>query len=753
MRLTKQQFFMVLAFIFVIAGLVAWMLGALSEKNSDIDIVFLIIYGFTLGIFLRLELWQFAIFFGYAGSLFFCFFYFFVAPFQAPVVLTLFLWPAVMFQRGRLGCGALGTIIVGSAILCGIVLKRPAVAFLLLPTCQLVAMRMTSRVQTRYSRTDAELGPILSQTQREREGLVGKNAKEDWWDVLQLELETIPARVIVSWEQFMGIVPRNDPDEERGPDPNLIRLQDAKLMSRALTDLCRRDRKFATDNFIKRTEEVFWKIQNAWYGQKLEPIQHLVGDALYEQFRQQIDDQKDSGIRYEKRKMSIFETRIVQVNSDPNFDIIHVFLRASSADALTDLKAGKIIAEEEEVRQFSEYWSFLRRPSAQTLEKPGLLEGACPNCSAPLAISQATVCGACRSFIRSGSHDWVLAKITQACEWEYTEASWLPGWDDMIRCDPKFTMQQIEDRGGVIFWMLRLAERQQKIEPLRRFATTDWCAMNSFLPGISTRGWTFMEHVALGSVSLRGFCLDPDWDRLYLLIVWRGVPLTVDAKGTVVRGKRTLRVVREVFVLARRHGIATDEHVTLSSAHCPRCGAPLVSAYSVSCEYCDLILNEGNVGWILERIIDEADPEFQKLQQTVRHAPQNDDESNERRSAIDVLTVMAQVLLADGKIDDREMKLLREMGKKYAVSSGRLDSIIAELKEGIVHIPYVSNRAFAWSLLEAAACMALSDNELSPEEEQTLIRLAQHLGYSNVDVQRALRIAKTRLDRSNTRPK
>ncbi|MFZ2956201.1 MAG: TIM44-like domain-containing protein [Candidatus Ozemobacteraceae bacterium] len=746
MRMTKHQFYLFLAVMFAIAAILSiWVKSWIkADPALSPDLGFLMLYGMAILFFMRVELWAAAFWTVYAGSLLFCFFYLIVAPLEAPIMLALFIWPAVLIQRRELGFWQFSAI---SAVLMFISWKflgKPVLFFLLLPTCQVVAMRLSSRVRARYSRQAADLGPVLSQRQREQQG-VGNAGSEDWWDIFQNELETFPHRIQKFWDDLLGNSPRHDPEEERGPDLKMLQIQDAGIMSRSLTDLCRRDPKFASDRFIKRTEETFWKIQKAWYGQEPAPIQHLVGDALFEQFRQQIDDQQASGIRFQDRKMTIFENRIVQVNSDRNFDIVHVFLRASSADALVDLKTGKVLAEEDERQQFSEYWSFLRRPSAKTLEKPGLLEGSCPNCSAPLEIGQATVCGVCKSFLRSGTYDWVLAKITQACEWEYTEPTWLPGWQDMIRLDPNITVQQIEDRGGVMFWMLRMAERQKKSEPLRRYATSEWCERVAETGGSPIHDWSYMDGVALGSVSLKGFRLDPDWDRLYLLVAWRGIPIYKHADEDFNRGKRIPRIVRDVFVLIRRHGLTTDERITLSSAHCPRCGAPLASAYSVSCEYCNLILNEGTAGWILEKETDERDPDFQKLHQTKVTAQDSPGENREHRSAIDVLTVMAQVLLADGKIDEREMKLLKEMGARYRIPPARIDSILSSLKEGQVHVPSAGNLVQSWALLEAAARMALSDNELSPEEERTLNLLGQFLGYSQADVQRAIKKEQKRL--------
>jgi ribosomal protein S24E len=518
------------------------------------------------------------------------------------------------------------------------------------------------------------------------------------------------------------------------------------MMSEALTKITRRDPDFSSNEFKKRIDQVFWKIQNAWYSQNLGQIQHMVSDALFEQFRCQIEEQESAGIRFQYNDMTIYETRIVQVNTDKNYDSIHVFIRASSADALFDIDTGEELARNEERRKFCEYWSFIRRPTAKTLKKPGLLEGNCPNCSAPIEIGQATVCKVCNSFIRSGTYDWVLAKITQACEWEYYECSLLDGWNKMVASDPDFNVQQIEDRAGVIFWMQRLAEREKNVNPLRRFATEALCnqyfAINkNSAPGLQG----FIENINLASVKLEGFKISTFWDRIFVLIVWSGVPVMLDKDGRALEGSRITQVRRDVLVMMRKHGAKTDLKNTLTSAHCPNCGGPLSSSYAISCDYCSTILNEGTNSWILERITDQKDPEYFSILQSKQAARIVDHESRETRSARDIITVVAQVLLADGKTAIEELSLIEKIAETYNVSSSEINSIIYALQNGQVYIPAPANTRESWELLKTATKMALCDNELTAEEEKSLITLAQHIGYSEADVRRALKMEVKRL--------
>ncbi|NLI79116.1 MAG: TIM44-like domain-containing protein [Candidatus Riflebacteria bacterium] len=744
MRLTRGQFKILLVLLFALAGLMAFWYQQEMSREMPADIAYLFGLGMVVVLCLRAEFWVGALVSVYAGSLLFVFFYLLVAPLEAPVLLALFFWPTYLWQKKRLKGRPFALCGLGLSALCWLVIRRPAVPFLLFPVLQLVATRVAGRVRPRYTRFTCDLGVSLSHAQRKQLGNRGWREEGDWFDLLQVEFEKFPQRVAEVWQGLTGDTPRQDADEEKGPNAGLLHLQKAALMSRALTDLTRRDPAFRIEDFLKRVDQLFWKVQNAWYDQQIGALEPVIADALFEQFRLQVAEQQAAGIRFRHQAMTIYENRAVQVNTDPNFDIVHVYLRASSADSLIDLKTGETLAEEEHRRQFSEYWTFIRRPSAQTLARPGLLEGHCPNCSAPLEIGQATVCRVCGSFIRSGAHDWVLAKITQACEWEYLEPDSLPGWRDLVTADPALSIQQIEDRGGVLFWMFRQAERERKAEAIARFALPAFRdRFAARLQHPDPQGWCFHENVALGSVRLRGATLAPDLDRVFLLVVWSGIPVFVKPDGQVDRDSQTPCLMRDVFILGRRHGRKTDDRMTLSSAHCPQCGGPLASTFSVQCPYCSTILNEGEAGWILERVASEFDPEVQRLRAAAAAATPSPGAPSASPGLVsdrgtDLVFVMIQMALADGRIDPPEMKLLREAAAGCGIREPRLQAMIREMQAGRVHVPEVGSPEAAKGFLQAAARVALADGTLDPAEEQSFHRLAKLLGYSEADVKQIL---------------
>jgi uncharacterized Zn finger protein (UPF0148 family) len=742
MKITRERFMLFVLAMVIVAGLLAWQIPAGKPGSNSADIEYLIITSILIMISVRFEAFTVALAIGYGSSLLFCFFYLFIAPFEAPIMLALFFIPALLWQKKRIGCLQLG---LAGAILVWLswkILDRPAILVLLMPTCQILAIRMTSSVHNRYSREERDAGTNLSLRQRQQIRGKDLNLENDWWEIIRPEVEAFPERIKELWRDYTGESPHRHLGDDSVLDLDLLQLQNAAIMSGALTSIKKRDEKFATDMFLKRVEQTFWKIQNSCYSQKLEPVQSLISDALFEQFLCQVEEQKAAGIRYKHNRMTIYDTRLAQVNCDNSFDVIHVFIRASSADAIIDLSSGETIAENEEKRKFCEYWTFIRRPSAKTLSHAGLLEGSCPNCSTPLQIGQSTVCPTCRSYIRSGFYDWVLSQITQACEWEYYEPSRIPDWRNLKAIDPDFTLHQIEDRSSVIFWMLRRAERSGSVEPIQRFATEAFCHYYSL--DKSDKDFNYMENINLASVTVKGLKLTRFWDSIFILLVWSGIPTRLDKNGKVIEERRSSRIMREVMILGRRHGVKTSQNNTLSSAHCPACGGPLTSTFAIACSYCNSILNEGSNSWILEKMTNEEDPAYQEILKKKPEHTADSEEDEATRSARDVITVMAQLLLADGKVEVSEMTLLEKIAERYGMPEADLNLIVWSLKQGQIYIPAPADVKEAWSLLQAAARMALADDQLSPEEEYSLNILAQHLGYSQADVQRAIKAEEKR---------
>ena len=519
----------------------------------------------------------------------------------------------------------------------------------------------------------------------------------------------------LDYEDVKNVKSPSDKTGKNLKKSDIYKNQSVDKLSEALSAIKRRDGNFSYETFITRAHSVFKKIHAATYADDFSEVEYLISDSLAEQLKHMslLNSKKNRLISVD---LVINDLQIAQVNTDKNFDVLHLFVRAVSYDyahngsetALTPekiKKAKKTLIE----NPICEYYTFIRKPSALTKNSPGLLEGQCPNCGTPIQIGQSTLCPVCKSFLRSGSYDWVLTKITPASAWKYTEPENIPGYKQIIASDPNFSLQQIEDRAGVTYWLFK-AHSIGTATPLKRLTSPHF--YNNFLntpkkPAESPKNTPVSENVSLKAIKIDGHR-----EKCYSL------------------------VNREVYVMSRDTGSKTPAESTLSSIHCSNCGGPLASSLDVTCTFCGSRINDGSE-WLLEKIIKEFDQEYL----TVVHPNLNKPDATKQPTPLgqkpqnELIMISAQVLMADGRIDDSEMKLLQTIAQKHNVSDAELNEIIENIRQGLVFVPVPAGGTVAsLGLIRDAAKMAAADGEISPDEIEAIMNLGYQLGYTKFDV-------------------
>jgi len=675
------------------------------------------------------------------------------------IMLTCIVVPVFLWHQNRVSNIGLALIALILILISWYFLQKPMVFLLMMPMCHLFAIRANNALQSRYSEGHVRVLSRLSSTQQKKINPNHSIFKYELWEIIGPEIDAL----VDSWSKVQNITAGNFPAEHvevtvrkrsNAVLSSMLEIQSKEDLAISLAELQKRDQAFHRGQFIHKFRDAFQKIYDACFNHEIEKIQVMVSDALFEQFRCRVDEQKDAGVKFHCPQVQIEDVALSRLEADGQFDEIHLMVTGYAVEEAVDMLTGETLNAENKTQRINEFWSYIRRPSARTLSKPGLMEGSCPNCGAPIQVGQATVCPVCSSFIRSGNFDWVLSKITQACEWEYANPRLVPGWNELNASDEHFSIHQIEDRCAVIFWMIRLMERQRNMKPLLRFATEKCCETFGFaFKGVS---YTYFENVSFASAILKAIVLNDDCERIYLQVVWSGIPVTCTAEGRQPQLHRFVRPKKDIFVLVRRPGEKTNANNTLSSAHCRQCGGPLTSNFAINCEFCNTLLNDGSE-WLLEKIIHDQSLEYnavlsQKrklIQKVVNEVTKAKGDEKIIRSGRDVLALGAQMLLADGKIDDREMKFLKELAERYAMPSENLQGIIESVKSGELFIPVTATIMEKHSLMEAAARMALIDGEISPEEMQYLETLASRFGYISSDLNMLIKREERRMDKEN----
>jgi len=510
----------------------------------------------------------------------------------------------------------------------------------------------------------------------------------------------------------------------------LRKQQEQQHMQQALDALKQRDQAFNTNQFLQKANRAFIAVQKAWSDQDLSSVRHFISDGIDERFSLQIEMQRAEGYRNRMENITVRNSRIVGVYSDRHFDSIHVEITAVAEDTDVDLKTGKRIRRNSS-SAFTEYWSFLRKPGVQTLEGKSLVEGFCPNCGAPIELSEAGKCGNCDSVLTSGEYDWVLAEITQSIEWNViTDTTLIPGYSQMLALDPGFNLQHIEDRTSVIFWRLIKCWFEGGVSDARKVALPSF--IEKFGTQIdNTRGekdWLFFKDAAVGTVEVQRVAPGEKnrMDRVEVLVKWSGINSRRSADGKIrATGRKMIRP--QIYSLVRKHGVKTPVDQSFRSSHCPGCGAPFEGGTTGQCDYCGRELNDGSQDWVLESV-----ERFSASRITAKAV-----DSIERAALVPpelLLSSMVKAMYADGEVDDKEMKTLLSFAEKRHISREEVDAILQTVESDQDTLPVPGNQGEAREILSAMARMVLADGKLSSAEKNLLQAFGESQGLVWADV-------------------
>jgi hypothetical protein len=157
----------------------------------------------------------------------------------------------------------------------------------------------------------------------------------------------------------------------------------------------------------------FLEIYDHWSTQDWQSVRHLLSDRLYETNLFWINMYTQNNWFNRMADLKIEQIELVKIEVDRFYEAITVRIFASCYDYTED-KKGKIIGGSRTIaRNYSEYWTFVRRIGTQKHTAPYSLK-QCPQCGAPAdKMGQTAICGYCGSKISTGEFSWVLFLITQ----------------------------------------------------------------------------------------------------------------------------------------------------------------------------------------------------------------------------------------------------------------------------------------------------------------------------------------------------
>jgi len=488
------------------------------------------------------------------------------------------------------------------------------------------------------------------------------------------------------------------------------------LVSKIMVDRIKaRDPDFDHGALIEAARKGAEALTRAWCAERLGDVQRFLTDGVMNRFQVLLDLNRRRGVINVMADASIVGVSIAHVESDDLFDTVHMRVVGEARDMdvplarLADKDA--LLASRPRTR-YVEYWSLLRRRGARTVPGRGPLEGMCPNCGAPLDVSDSVRCDHCEVVVNSGEHGWVLAEITQESEWRQDSAgATVPGLDDLRSSDEGLSRQAIEDRASYLFWKWIQAMGTYDAAPLGRVASKDFGSRVAGEIGLWAEQGSRVRisMPAVGSVDLAACTASDDYERAFVRVRW---------SSAWYDGSQPTPST-EILVLARRTGSRSPSG--LSYARCSECGGPLPSTDAAACAYCGHTLALDERVWFIETI---GRPEAVAVPSSVPTLTIPDLSNPRDRMAL--LTRMAAVVAADGTVDAREQKLVRTMARRWSIPFETVEPILggAQPPPGLSPTTDGEKSAFLRGLVMAA----LVDGRVDARERRMIHEVASSLG-------------------------
>lgn len=506
------------------------------------------------------------------------------------------------------------------------------------------------------------------------------------------------------------------------------------------------DPAFNENLMTQRVQTTFAKLQEHWSAGNINKIRPFVSDGLYESFSIVYERYKKYNMRNEVKNLSIHSCTPIDIDLSNHFHTITFKIYASAVDSMRDLNTDKFVGGSKHEESFVEYWSFIRKPGAQTLNSPGLMEGNCPNCASPLEMTDKASCPACQAVITSGEYDWLLVEISQS-DWQPEGNKNIPGLFEMTTNDPGFNRQSIEDRVSTSFWNIRRAEFEASCTKLGKYAHPD--LINKLNEQFKSNPGSYYADPAVGTVELLNVQNnDKGLDRVYAKICWSGHKEIRSEKRPIPDFLKST-LINQVYVYERQSGLKTDAKNSLNSAHCSGCGAPASEQTHGSCEYCGTPFNDGSKDWILTAIMPfaayKATVKVESMEKLTGSVNANFFEHSKSIDKEQIMAFIIESMLDDNVIDESEQKVLIEFLEHMNMSTEHINQLMNGIHDGSYTVIAPKKAIERKELLAEVINLCLLDSKISKAERKVLDSLSAKFGYTHADLKMLIKKQRAQL--------
>jgi len=205
----------------------------------------------------------------------------------------------------------------------------------------------------------------------------------------------------------------NDADDYVAPPPP-PRLPQDDATIQALAAIRQRDPAFHEAAFVDEVTRAYFQVQEAWTEQRPDLSRQVMATPIWTQHKAQIEEMVRANKRNKMVDLSVPLAYVLRAATDEFNDTLTVRFYATGQDFDIDKDTGRTVRGDKIPRGWLEDWVYQR--SSRAVTKTGTLHHQCPNCGAPLTLTDDGTCQYCKVPVMAGQHDWVLTRIDQVLD-------------------------------------------------------------------------------------------------------------------------------------------------------------------------------------------------------------------------------------------------------------------------------------------------------------------------------------------------
>ena len=472
-----------------------------------------------------------------------------------------------------------------------------------------------------------------------------------------------------------------------------------------LSPIINKDNNFNKNTFLEMVKKTFYTIYALRAKNDLSEVEDLISDGLYEQYSEEINSLKELKASIVVEKPEIDRIVIVGIETGKYYDDIYVAISGISKLYRKDNSNDKKYAYTEFPDWLEEIWRFSRK-NGETSENDWFLSGIAPQ----------------YYFIPAGRGKKNILNT------EYYNKK-IIGLNEMILKDPEFCINEIEDKIYQIFWGIYYALQYLDSATLKSFCSQEF--INEFDTTGKIEAFPNYKVVELKSIILRSIIIGKgDYDRIVYQVDWNGKKSITDLYNNNQKA---------LFILRRKQNALSSSSNYYNSMHCPNCGEK-IRLDSSTCSKCGEQLNNDSKYWILENIISPSTIAIQNLNDMAfNQKPSNVDSidfsnidfsSLDRIYGEDLIKMTIAIMLADGIIDQNEIRAITEIAAKKHIGAEQVKSMIKEIQAQSNPVEYTLNNTriskdmtILLLLVNIAAC----DGKITDDEAQLLYKISDKM--------------------------